>query len=151
MKIALAQINTTVGDIRGNVDKILGFYRKGREQGADLVLFPECAIPGYPARDMLEQSDFIRANLEALKTLTREAGTTGLLVGFVEPNPDKSGKRLFNAAALLHRKKVAAVRHKTLLPSYDVFDETRYFEPAASNKPFTFKGTRPGLTICEDA
>ncbi|MFH1723590.1 MAG: NAD+ synthase [Elusimicrobiota bacterium] len=151
MKIALAQINTTVGDIRGNLESIRSSYRKARALGVDVVLFPELTITGYPPRDLLEHPDFIRANLGALKTLARSAGNTGLIVGYAAENPSRTGKPLQNAAALLHRGKIVAKRCKTLLPTYDVFDEGRYFEPAKENKPFRFHGRRIGLTICEDA
>ncbi|MBI3549982.1 MAG: NAD+ synthase [Elusimicrobia bacterium] len=151
MKIALAQIDTTVGDIRGNVGTILAYYRKACGLSADLVLFPELAVAGYPCWDLLEQRDFVAANLVALKSLAREAKTTPMVVGYVDVNPAKLGKPLFNSTALLHRGKVAARRHKSLLPTYDVFDEARYFEPAKSNAPFAIGGTRVGLSICEDA
>jgi NAD+ synthetase len=151
VKIAIAQINTTVGDIRGNVELISAKYAEACEYGADLVLFPELAIPGYPPRDLLEQADFIKENLNALKKLAKTAGDTGMIVGYAEPNKAKSGKPFRNAAALLHKKKIAAVRYKTLIPFYDIFDETRYFEPAESNPPISFRGKKLGLTICEDA
>ncbi|MFH2202371.1 MAG: NAD+ synthase [Elusimicrobiota bacterium] len=151
MRIALAQINTTVGDIAGNLELIRERYALACEHGAELVLFPELTLTGYPPCDLLEQSDFIRANLDALKKLARESGDAGLVVGYAEPNPAKTGKPLFNAAALLHKKKIAAKRFKTLIPSYDVFDETRYFEPADNNIPISFRGRKIGLTICEDA
>ncbi|MFA5139977.1 MAG: NAD+ synthase [Elusimicrobiota bacterium] len=151
MKLAIGQIDATVGDIRGNIEKIRGTYRRAAERGADVVLFPELCVPGYPPRDLLDRSDFIRANLRAVESLAREAGEAGLVVGYAEPNRERSGKPLRNAAALLHKGKVLARRYKTLLPDYDVFDETRYFEPAASNAPFAFKGKRLGLSICEDA
>lgn len=151
MKIALAQINTTVGDIRGNLEKIRGFYGRARDSGADLVMFPELSVPGYPPRDLLEQRDFVRSNLGAVRELARGAGDAGLIVGYVEPHTGRTGKSLYNAAALLHKGRVAERRFKTLLPEYDVFDESRYFEPAAGNAPLTFRGVRIGLTICEDA
>jgi NAD+ synthetase len=151
VKLSLAQIDPTVGDIRGNLERIRGAYRRAAERGADLVLFPELCVTGYPPRDLLGQPDFIRANLRALERLAKEAGEAGLVVGYAEPNRGRSGRALRNAAALLHKGRVLARRYKTLLPDYDVFDESRYFEPAASNAPFLFKGTRIGLSICEDA
>lgn len=151
MKIALAQINATVGDIRGNVERILGAYRRALAAGAELVLFPEQAVGGYPPRDLLEQPDFVRANLAALKRLARAAGDRGMVVGYVDVNRARVGKRFFNAAALLWRGRTAARRFKTLLPTYDVFDEGRYFEPARENPAFLYRGVRLGLTICEDA
>ena len=151
MKIALAQIDTTVGDLRGNLALIRAYYRRAAAQGADLVLAPELALTGYPPWDLLEQRDFVAANLQTLKELARDVRDAGLCVGFVDVNARGDGKRLFNAAAMLHRGKIAAIRHKSLLPTYDVFDEARYFEPAAVNLPVNFKGVKLGLTICEDA
>ncbi|MFA6092861.1 MAG: NAD+ synthase [Elusimicrobiota bacterium] len=150
MKLALAQIDTTVADLRGNIRRILAAYEAARGLGADLVAFPELAIPGYPAGDLLEDPDLIRENLRSLKVLARAAGETAMLVGYAEPNRGR-GKPLFNAAALLHKGAVAAKRFKTLLPNYDVFDEARYFEPAASNLPIRFNGVKLGVTLCEDA
>ncbi|OGS01631.1 MAG: NAD+ synthase [Elusimicrobia bacterium RIFCSPLOWO2_12_FULL_59_9] len=151
MKIVLAQINTTVGDIGGNMDKIRAWTRRASAQGADLCVFPEMSLTGYPPLDLLEQRDFVAANLRALKSLARWSGKTAILVGYVDFNPRTAGKPLHNAAALLHRGRLAAKRFKTLLPAYDVFDETRYFEPARSNSPVPFRGERLGISICEDA
>ena len=158
MKLALAQIDTTVGDIAGNCETIRAFYRRACDQGADLVLFPELAVCGYPPWDLLEQRDFVAANLQALQALARETdktgpggGRAGILVGFVDVNPASVGKPLMNAAALLDGGAVVARRYKTLLPTYDVFDETRYFEPAQANEPAAFRGRMLGITICEDA
>ncbi|MBI5243511.1 MAG: NAD+ synthase [Elusimicrobia bacterium] len=151
MKIALAQIDTTVGDIRGNLSRIRSAYARACALGADIVLFPELALPGYPSGDLLYQADFIRANLRALSVLAAGCGKAAMLVGYAEPNRSGSGKPLYNAAALLHRGRIAARRLKTLIPTYDVFDEGRYFEPAPSNAPVLFRGRRLGVTICEDA
>ncbi len=151
MKIALCQIDTTVGDIRGNVERIRAAYRSAAGEGAELVLFPELAVTGYPPRDLLEQPDFIRANLAAVKSLAKTAGNCGLVVGYAEENPARTGKKLFNAAALLHDRKIKARRYKSLLPTYDVFDETRYFAEAPKNDPIAYKGRRLGVSICEDA
>jgi NAD+ synthetase len=150
MRIALAQLNTTVGDIAGNEAAILAAYRRGVEAGADLVLTPELSIVGYPPRDLLLRPSFIRANLEALQRLAAAAGETGLLVGFVAEGDASVGRGLSNAVALLHQGRVAAIRSKTLLPTYDVFDEDRYFDPATANAPVEFRGLRLGLTVCED-
>ncbi len=151
MKVALAQIDATPGDLRGNREKILSFYRRARGLGADLAVFPELSLPGYPPKDLLEQDDFIRAGLRELKVLARSAGRVGLVAGYVEPNSSGRGKPFYNAAALLHRGKIAARRYKTLIPTYDVFDEGRYFEPAPSNAPILFQGMKLGLSVCEDA
>jgi NAD+ synthetase len=150
MKLAIAQINTTVGDLRGNCARLLEFYRRGVAAGATLVLTPEMAITGYPPRDLLAKRRFVADNLRALEELAGQIGNTALLVGYVELNPKRPGKEYFNAAALIRDGKIVAKRFKTLLPTYDVFDEDRYFQPAKSNKPVALDGRRIGLTICED-
>ncbi|HUK81849.1 MAG TPA: NAD+ synthase [Verrucomicrobiae bacterium] len=150
MKVALAQINTTVGDLRGNCVKVLEFYRRGVTAGATLVTAPEMAITGYPPRDLLAKRRFVDDNLRALDELVASIGGTALLVGYVDINPQRPGKDYFNAAALIHRGKIVARRYKTLLPTYDVFDEDRYFQPADSNALVDFDGSSLGLTICED-
>jgi len=151
MKILLAQLNATVGDIENNARLIRDAYQKGVEQGVDLVVCPELMLTGYPPRDLLLKPRFIEENLAALEALARGTGEVGLVVGFVERNTCSEGRDLFNSVALLHQGKVKDVRHKTLLPTYDVFDEDRYFEPATSNEPVEFLGKKIGLTICEDA
>ena len=151
MKIALAQINTRVGDIQGNLAKIRDFAHRAEGLGAQLCVFPEQCLGGYPALDLWEEPGFIRANLQALRALAKSAGRMGLLVGFTDANRRRVGKPIHNAVALLHMGRVAAVRHKSLLPTYDVFDEARYFEPAERNAPIRFLGARLGATVCEDA
>ena len=151
MRIALAQVNLVVGDIAGNEIRILDAYRRGTEARADLVLCPELSITGYPPRDLLLRPSFFRANLESLTRLAAAThDDTGLVVGFVDEPATRPGRPLANAAALLHGGRIAAVRHKTLLPTYDVFDEDRYFEPARANEPVAFKGWKLGITVCED-
>ena len=150
MRIALAQLNTTVGDIAGNEGLVLEAYRRGVEAQVELVLTPELSLTGYPPRDLLLRESFIRANQAALERLAAAVGEVGLIVGFVGENPVRPGRLLTNAAALLHRGRVVAIRTKTLLPTYDVFDEDRYFEPASENAVIHWEGRRLGLTICED-
>ncbi len=150
MKVALAQINTTVGDLAGNEAKILTAYRRGAEAGAELVIFPELATTGYPPRDLLLRRHFIQQNLEVLERLAAAAGPTAMLVGFVGRNEQGVGREATNSSALLQNGKVIAIRSKTLLPTYDVFDEDRYFEPATSNAPAELNGRKIGMTICED-
>jgi NAD+ synthetase len=150
MKIALAQINTTVGDFAGNQTKILEAYGRGVEAGVEMVVCPELATTGYPPRDLLLKSGFIKGNLALLDRLAAATGRTGLLVGYVGQNPKRPGREATNAVALLHQGKILATRVKTLLPTYDVFDEDRYFEPATENRPVEFNGQMLGLTICED-
>ena len=151
MKIALAQINTTIGDFAGNEAKIVNAYQKAAAQGADIVLFPELATCGYPPRDLLLKPSFVQANLDLLQRLAKVTGRTALLLGYVGINKARPGREATNSAALLQDGKVIATRAKTLLPTYDVFDEDRYFEPATENTPVEFNGRKIGLTICEDA
>lgn len=151
MKVALAQLNTTVGDIPGNVAKIMSAYRRGCDSGAMIVMTPELAITGYPPRDLLLRPSFIARNLRALEELAGATGVVALLVGFVGRNEKRPGREATNAVALLQNGRIVATRTKTLLPTYDVFDEDRYFEPAAENAPVEFNGQLIGLTICEDA
>jgi NAD+ synthase (glutamine-hydrolysing) len=150
MKIALAQINPTVGDLAGNEARILAAYRRGAGAGVDLVMFPELAVTGYPPRDLLLKKSFIAGNLAALDRLAAATGSTGLLTGFVGEHKNRPGREVANCAALLQNGKILATRTKTLLPTYDVFDEDRYFEPAAENLPVIFNGEKIGITICED-
>ena len=151
MKIALAQINTTVGDLAGNEALIRSAYERGVDEGVDLVVTPELAVTGYPPRDLLLKSGFVEKNLEVVKRLADIMGETGLLVGCVGKNENQPGRNATNSVALLHEGRMIAARTKTLLPTYDVFDEDRYFEPATGNSPIEFKGRKLGLTICEDA
>lgn len=150
MRIALAQINPTVGDFDGNARKILDFTARAGEQGADLVLFPELCLDGYPARDLLEIPRFVTNGVRALKALARRVTRPAILVGLAEPSRSARGRPLHNTAALLADGRVLARRHKKLLPTYDVFDEVRYFEPAQQNHPVELDGVRLGITICED-
>ncbi len=150
MKIGLAQINTIVGDLPGNRKKILEAYRQLVQQGAELVVFPELAVTGYPPRDLLFKSAFVPDNLQSLDAIAEATGTVPALVGFVQPNPSEKGRRFFNAAAWCERGKVRHVARKCLLPTYDVFDEDRYFEAADAPICVSWKGWRIGITICED-
>jgi len=150
MKIALAQINTTVGDFEGNLDLLKKAYQSAVKLGAELVVAPELAITGYPPRDLLLKSGFIEGNLAALGELTEDIGKVGLIVGHVARNERQTGRPASNAVSLLLEGKVAASRAKSLLPTYDVFDEDRYFEPAIENAPVEYNGHSLGLTICED-
>ena len=151
MKVALAQVDATVGDLRGNTERILAALDEASRRGAHLAVFPEQSLGGYPALDLGEESGFAEANEDALASLARKVRGTAALVGFVSRNKDRVGKPVRNSAALLHDGKVVAVRHKTLLPTYDVFDEARYFEAARGNKPISWNGHKLGVTICEDA
>lgn len=150
MKIALAQINTTVGDFSGNAAKILDGIRRAEASGCDLVLFPELAVCGYPPRDLLEKPAFVRRNLECVEQIAAKTGEVAAVVGYASLNETLKGKGLFNTAGLLHRGKVRFLQHKALLPEYDVFDEARHFEPARQHEAFAFGGMKIGLTLCED-
>jgi NAD+ synthase (glutamine-hydrolysing) len=150
MKVALAQINPTVGDLAGNQAKILAAYRRGVEAGADIVVVPELAVTGYPPRDLLLKKSFIAGNLAVLEQLAAATAQTALLVGYVGEHRERPGREVTNSVALLQNGKIAATRVKSLLPTYDVFDEDRYFEPAQENTPVPFDGKKIGLTVCED-
>jgi len=151
MRLALAQVDATVGDLRGNSERILRALDEAARRGAELAVFPEQALGGYPALDLWEERGFDEANEKALAALAKKVRGTAALVGFVSKNKDRVGKPARNSVALLHDGKVVAVRHKSLLPTYDVFDEARYFEPARDNPPIRWKGRKLGVTICEDA
>ncbi len=154
MRIALSQIDSTVGAVRSNRALIEAAFRDARAAGAELVVTPELALAGYPPRDLLERPAFVvacEAELQGLAGVTADGG--GLLVGTVEATPDDvPGNRVYNGAALLADGRVVARFRKSLLPTYDVFDEDRYFEPAPEQdvRPVTFGGLRLGVTVCED-
>ncbi|MEK0447411.1 MAG: hypothetical protein RLZZ399_2732 [Verrucomicrobiota bacterium] len=149
MKIGFAQINPTVGDLEWNRDLLARSYLELIQKGADLVLTPELAITGYPPLDLLFQSRFLSRNLEALDSLAKVVGDVPLIVGYVEPNP-AAGAPFRNAAAVLQNGKLLASTFKSRLPTYDVFDEARYFEPASDIAPILLAGKRVGITLCED-
>jgi len=151
MKIGLAQINTTVGDINGNRDRVVQALGKARESGAAIAVFPELCLTGYPPRDLLGLHGFVEANIRAVHEIAAHSGSMAVVVGFVDRNPQKEGRRFYNAAAFLAEGKLQAVVHKTLLPTYDVFDEDRYFESAKSTQVVPFRGQTLGISICEDA
>ena len=150
MKVALAQFNTTVGDLAGNEAKILAAYQRGIDAGVELVICPELSVCGYPPRDLLQKRSFIPGNWAVVQRLAAATGKVGLLIGYAGSNDKRPGREATNSAALLQNGGILATRHKTLLPTYDVFDEDRYFEPATENLPVTFNGQKIGITICED-
>ena len=151
MKIGIAQINPIVGDFSGNAKRILAAYRECLEAGADLVITPELSLVGYPPRDLVFKSQFVPKCLQALDYLADESREVPLIVGYVDRNhPKHPGKPFRNAAAWLEGGEIRHRVIKTLLPTYDVFDERRYFEPGETCDPIVWKGKRIGLTICED-
>lgn len=150
MKIALAQINPTIGDFAGNVRRIVGAVRRAERGGADLCVFPEMCIPGYPARDLLFDRQFVDDNLRALERLAARVGSMPVISGFIDRNRSGVGKGLYNAGAVIRNGAVQHVFHKMLLPTYDVFDELRYFDPSDGVTVAEIAGTRVGLAICED-
>lgn len=151
MRVALAQVDTTVGDIRGNRDLVLDTMVQARSLGADLVIFPELCLTGYPPRDLLGLHGFVEANLRALDEIAARSDRLGAVVGFVDRNSKSEGKQYYNAAALVGEGRVLARAHKVLLPTYDVFDEDRYFERGSRVEVIPFRGRRLGISICEDA
>src|SRR5581483_9161067 len=153
MKIALAQTNGTVGDLAGNADRILAFARRAAEAKAGLVVFPELTITGYPPRDLLEKPNFLAAAEEQLDRVARESADLNLAIicGTVTPTGSTSGNPIYNTAAVLRGGRVVFRQNKMLLPSYDVFDEKRYFEPATKQAPLELGQSNIALTVCEDA
>lgn len=150
MQIFIAQQNYHIGNFSANTAKIIQAIEQAKAQNGDLIIFSELAITGYPPRDFLEFEDFILRSEAALQGIAQHADGIGVLVGAPARNPDPNGKRLFNAAYLLYDKKIQAVQHKTLLPTYDVFDENRYFEQAVRHEVMHFKNKKIAVTICED-
>lgn len=150
MKIALAQQNYHIGNFDENTRKIIEGIDWAKKQKADLVVFSELCVCGYPPRDFLEFDDFIQKCNKAIDTISRHADTIAVLIGAPEINPVREGKDFFNAAYFLYNKQIKGSVHKTCLPNYDVFDEYRYFEPAYDWKILEFKGKKLAITICED-
>jgi len=150
MKIALAQQNYHIGNFEENTRKIIEGIDWAKKQGADLVVFTELCVCGYPPRDFLEFNDFINKCYEAIDKIKEHANEIGVLIGSPARNPQVEGKDLFNAVFLLYENEIKSEIHKSLLPNYDVFDEYRYFEPAYEWKLMEFKGKKLAVTICED-
>lgn len=150
MRVGFAQINTTVGDLGGNTAKILDAYKNCVSMGAELVITPELAITGYPPQDLVFKSQFVPRNLEALERIHASVETCPLIVGFIDRNHDSSGRSFRNSAAVLRKGVPRETVHKSLLPTYDVFDEDRYFQPGETSLPVLIGGRKVGVTICED-
>ena len=151
MKVALAQINPVIGDFEGNADKILSFAEQARSRRAEVVVFPEMSLCGYPPMDLLDQGSFVEANLKALRRLQQNSPKgIGIVIGYVDRNREGTGKSLVNAAVLIEDGRILLGQNKSLLPTYDVFDEARYFEPARGRKVLPYRDERVGIAICED-
>ena len=151
MKIALGQINPTVGDFSGNRNKIVEFAGRAQASGAGLILFPELSVCGYPPRDLVERPSFVARNRETVEQIAAETRGIAVICGLVTPAHSETGKSAMNSAAWLQDGKIAFLQSKMLLPTYDVFDEMRNFAPAKNQELFSFCGNRMALTICEDA
>ena len=151
MKIALGQINPTVGDFSGNANKIVQFALRARSAGAGLILFPELAVCGYPPLDLVERASFVARNRATAERIAAETQGIAVICGMVTPAQTDSGKNAMNSAALLREGRIDFIQSKMLLPTYDVFDEMRNFAPAKAQQLFNFCGTQMALTICEDA
>lgn len=150
MKFALVQTNPTIGDVEANARAIATGIREAAAVGADLAIFPEQSLLGYPAKDLLLRREIIERNVAALKSIAADCRGIAALVGFAEPNDTAVGRPVFNSVALLADGRIAHRWRKRLLPTYDVFDEARYFEPAGAQTPVDLNGVRLGVTICED-
>jgi NAD+ synthase (glutamine-hydrolysing) len=152
MKIALAQTNSTVGDLCGNAKRILAFSRRAAESGANVVVFPELALTGYPPRDLLEKESFLDRTEQHLERLAADAAplNVSIICGTVTRTGSSTGLPIYNSAAVLQGGRIAFRQHKMLLPTYDVFDEARYFEPATKQSPWALGDAVSALTICED-
>ena len=142
MKISIAQQNYHIGNFETNTAKIIAAITAAKASGADIIIFSEMSVCGYPARDFVEFNDFINKCYESIHQIKQHADTIGVLIGSPARNKIQKGKDLFNAAFFLHEKEIKAEIHKTLLPTYDVFDEYRYFEPAYEWKVVPFKGKK---------
>jgi NAD+ synthase/NAD+ synthase (glutamine-hydrolysing) len=151
VKIALGQINPTIGDFTGNSKKIIESSRQALAQGAEMILFPELAVCGYPPRDLLEKPAFVERNTQVVNEIAQAVPEITIVCGFVSPAKVETGKSVMNSAAVLRQGAVQFVQSKMLLPTYDVFDEMRYFDPAESQKLLPLGGKEFALTICEDA
>lgn len=151
MKLALGQINPTIGDFAGNQHKILSFVAKAMEMGAELVVFPEMCICGYPPMDLLDHDSFVEANLRALRRVQQSTPAgIGIVIGYVDKNRSSTGKSLVNTVSLIENGQTLLSQEKSLLPTYDVFDEARYFEASQDRRVIDYHGQRIGIAICED-
>lgn len=150
MKVTIGQINTTNGDIAGNISKILAGIEKAKSDGSDLIVFPEVVTHGYTSLDWFQDRDIIERSPEALQQIIPATEGITVVLGTIRPNPDPNGKRLINSAAVIRDGKLLGFADKELLPEYDVFDDPRYFEPGGDKKIFEIDGLKLGVAVCED-
>jgi len=151
MRIALAQINTKLADFKGNLQKMLDLCLKASQQGAEVIVFPELAVSGYPPLDLLDQKHFVESELKAIGSFKKNVpANLAVIFGYLDLNPSPTGKPFINTVAVIQNQEICFTQAKTLLPTYDVFDEARYFEPAVKRKAFCLKGKKIGIAICED-
>ena len=151
MRIGIGQINPVIGDFAGNGAKITEYARRAKAAGCHLAVFPEMCLCGYPPMDLLEHDSFVEECQKALRRIQADAPRgIGIVVGYVDRNRGRAGKPLVNAASLMSDGEILLTQAKTLLPTYDVFDEARWFEPAAERRVISFGGERIGISLCED-
>ena len=151
MKVTIGQINSTNGDITGNVRKIIAAIEKAKSDRSDLIVFPEVIVHGYTSQDWFQDPDIIEHSLDALDDIIRATDGITAIVGTIRPNADNDGRRLYNCAAVIHNGELVGFADKTLLPEYDVFDDPRYFEPNhAPRRLFKINGVKLGVVVCED-
>lgn len=150
MKITIAQLNYHIGNFDGNLSKMIDAIEKAKEDQSDIIVFGELATTGYPPRDFLEFNDFIEQSNQVIDQLCNYSSDIAIVIGAPHINPVIEGKDLFNSAYFLYENKIQHIQHKTLLPTYDIFDEYRYFEPNSVFKAVHFKGYNIALTVCED-
>ena len=150
MKVTIAQINTTNGDLAGNTAKIIAAIEKARSDGSDLVVFPEVVTHGYTSQDWFQDTDIINSALDPLESIIPATAGITTIVGTIRPNEVKNGRRLFNSAAVISDGILIGFADKTLLPEYDVFDDPRYFEPSDHRQIFEIGGVKIGVVVCED-
>jgi NAD+ synthase (glutamine-hydrolysing) len=151
VRIVIGQFNSVVTDFSLNAEKIVALVHKARQTGAELVVFPEMSVCGYPPMDLLDLDNFVEECMKAVRFIQHQVPQDiGVVLGYIDQNPSYTGKRLVNIVSLIHNNRIVFSQTKTLLPTYDVFDEARYFEPAKVWRVTEFKGKKIGIAICED-
>ncbi|PYS86284.1 MAG: NAD+ synthase, partial [Acidobacteria bacterium] len=150
MRVTIAQINTTNGDYKGNVARILGAIEQAKRDAADLIVFPEVTIQGYTSLDWFLDPDVVRTALDPLSKIIEATEGLTAIVGTVRPSDQITGRKLFNSAAVIRNQRLLGFADKTLLPEYDVFDDPRYFEPARERRLFNLDDCKLGVAVCED-